>query len=714
MIMKIIGFSTALALIIAPGVAIASQPVELIIDQVEITQGLQTSGNVVPLIRGKPTVIRVFPKINTLSAAAPVAGVSAKLRAFRDDVELPGSPISPDNGPIEVRAGDVDRGQVDNSLNFTLVPDWYAQDTAFSAELVLPAGVGDPGPDSKMDVFGHYIPRLGMSIRYVMVHYTNEAWTGARQPRARVADQSAANFLRSIYPADPTMITYEPWSPVEITFDNPINELSKPTISGFALITELNTLFATAANPPDRLFAWTPELAFSGNGLADARWQGGGHHGRVALGNDTGGTDITSRWRRTFAHEVGHNTDGCGLKHPFPPRRLMDDEFGYDVLRIDPFNRIVMRKYPSPSQPPDDLLDFMVADEIEAHAWITPPHYMALFCSLTPPDPFPSQAASVRVASTDSARPAEVLVVRGSVTRVGGGQFFPFYRIPVSGANSALSDATPRGGSHEVRFFSGDREVRGARIGWTPNFRLDRDSPSDILPEQPFTWFVAPVDGATRVELLVNGRVVDTLIVASVVPRVENLRVVTTAPGAVRATGRQARPVTLSWGAPASFRANSVSLVHQVYYTCDDGKTLRLVASGLTQPQAVIDVSSLPGGANCRFQVRTSDGYNVSILEGTSFSNATPSAQVHIIAPTSGVIFPKGAGVLLIGRGYDDAQQIKVEPTQLEWVSDRQGVLGSGEKIVVRSLEQGQHTITLKIKDKDAETSSVAVEIKAR
>ena len=69
--MKILGFSTALALITAPGMAIASQPVDLIIDQVEITQGLQTSGNVVPLIRGKPTVIRAFPKINTLSVAAP-------------------------------------------------------------------------------------------------------------------------------------------------------------------------------------------------------------------------------------------------------------------------------------------------------------------------------------------------------------------------------------------------------------------------------------------------------------------------------------------------------------------------------------------------------------------------------------------------------------------------------------------------------------------
>src|SRR5262245_47814115 len=120
--MKVLGFYTALALVAAPGMTFASQSVG--IAKIEITQGLQNGGNNIPLVRGKPTVVRVFPQINTSdNSAAAVAGVTATLHATRNDVELPGSPISPDNGPIEVHAGDIDRGQVDSSLNFTLDPD---------------------------------------------------------------------------------------------------------------------------------------------------------------------------------------------------------------------------------------------------------------------------------------------------------------------------------------------------------------------------------------------------------------------------------------------------------------------------------------------------------------------------------------------------------------------------------------------------------------
>ena len=100
----------------------------------------------------------------------------------------------------------------------------------------------------------------------------------------------------------------------------------------------------------------------------------------MACGNDTLGNNppLTSRSRRTFAHEMGHNTDANGLFHT--NRRLQDDEYGFDVLNVDPFNRVVMRKYPpSDATPNADLFDFMRGGEVEPHAWIAPPYYDYLY-----------------------------------------------------------------------------------------------------------------------------------------------------------------------------------------------------------------------------------------------------------------------------------------------------------------------------------------------
>jgi hypothetical protein len=464
------------------------------------------------------------------------------------------------------------------------------------------------------------------------------------------------------------------------------------------------------SNPPDRLFAWTPENAFPANGLSDPLWAGG--QSKVAFGNDTGGTDFppaNSRWRRTFAHEIGHNTDTVGLKHT--DRRLKDDEYGFDVMKIDPFKRTVMRKYPPTSASPElDLFDFMRGGELEANAWIAPPHFLHLFAFLAPTAP--SETSTLRTAVSDQNRPANLLVVRGRVTREGGGQFFPFYLVPVTDENLKLAAATPREGSHEIRFFSGGTEVRTARIAWTPDFKMGGDTTEDNLPSRAFTWFIQPLSGITKVELLANGRVVDTMNVVDSGPFAA-----TTTTELRSAVGSGPREVVLSWDAPSGpsiTTAPATTQVHQVYYTCDDGKTWQLVASGLTQPTAAINLGSLPGGASCRFQVRTSDGHNVTTVNGQPFANATQPIELHIVAPLTGGVFEKGAGVLLVGRGFDKQLNAKVGPDQLEWVSSVQGVIGTGEKLVVRTLNEGEHQITLRARGRTGETSSVTVEIKPK
>src|SRR5271166_2633525 len=252
--------------------------------------------------------------------------------------------------------------------------------------------------------------------------------------------------MRAIYPMDPSEIVYASWSPDEVVFDKGDGV---GTLDGPALITELNTLFAVSPDLADRLYGWTPENAFPDNGLSDPLWASG--QGHVAFGNDTVGATppVTSRYRRTFAHENGHNTDGTGLQHT--NRRLQGDEYGFDTLGVDPFNRTVMRKYPNADSSPDlDLFDFMRGGELEVHAWVTPDHYLHLFnafapaqsdASSGPSEPSRSPevvadslkkpgarpegaqpATEARDARKNIEDPAELLVVRGQVTRDGKGK----------------------------------------------------------------------------------------------------------------------------------------------------------------------------------------------------------------------------------------------------------------------------------------------------
>jgi len=752
---------------------------DVVLQQVEVTQGLQRDNNDIPMVRGKPVVIRVFPKL--ASGSSTLTGVSARLHATRGGTELPGSPIAPDNGPITIKST-FSRLQPDDSLNFTLDPDWYESDTDFWAELVLPASVTDPTPANNRYPVGagvfpvRYQDRRGLSIRYVRIHYTNPSWGGDPRPRARVGDQETANWARSIFPVDPSRMPYDPWSPEEIDFGH---GGSNGDIDGTALITELNTLYAANPSPPDRLYGWTPELSFSSNGLSDPVWAGG--QGRVVFGNDTEGPSppATSRYRRTFAHELGHNTDANGLFHT--DQRLQADEIGYDVMGVDPFQRRVMRRYPATDPTPSqNLFDVMRGGELEPHAWITPLHYLHIFNALAPTADSladgPRLTIAPALARADDRRTADVndrgdapsrndaaladgparadeparvdppaadaperpdaaqedrgelLVVRGEVERgdpnrddSGGGRFFPFYRIPATPENQRLAAHLPQQGTHEVRFVDARGQIL-KKIAWTPDFR-DDDSP-EPLRARPFTWFVTPIEGVTRVLLLNGDRTIATLNVLPRGPVVENLQQgeVQRAAAAERADGNPndeaaGRSVRLSWDArqPLAIR-DADNLTHQIYYSNDDGKTWRLVATGLKEPSADVKLGTLPGGERGRFQVRTSDGYNVTVKTSDPIDVADKAPKAEIHAPRSGNTYPEGAGVLFVGHGYD-REDGALPDKSLRWQSDIQGEIGAGRKLVVRDLRPGTHKITLRVEDgkgNRADSPEVEVRIQGR
>ncbi len=123
--------------------AAALPKINLFVDGMEITQGIQNSSNSVVLIQNRPTYVRIFVK----SAGDSVPGVTARL--YGSGTGVSGS-VGPVNaiGPITVRANP-DRLALDQSFLFRLPWNWtQAKDLRLMAQVNPSATRWSPTADN--------------------------------------------------------------------------------------------------------------------------------------------------------------------------------------------------------------------------------------------------------------------------------------------------------------------------------------------------------------------------------------------------------------------------------------------------------------------------------------------------------------------------------------------------------------------------------------
>lgn len=101
---------------------------DLTIANMEFTQAIQTITNTAPLIADKPLVARMTVGVSGYGGS--VANVTGQLRAFRNGVELSGSPLAPLNSSTPFTAQTTpNRGQLSHTLNFAFPTAWLAAGT---------------------------------------------------------------------------------------------------------------------------------------------------------------------------------------------------------------------------------------------------------------------------------------------------------------------------------------------------------------------------------------------------------------------------------------------------------------------------------------------------------------------------------------------------------------------------------------------------------
>jgi hypothetical protein len=545
----------------------APPPVDLSIESLEITQAVQTPSNSVPLVAGRPAIVRVYAKY---TGAVVPGKVTVSLTGTRGSEVL--SPVALDPQAVSASPS---RATYSSSFNLLLPDDWLSGTVAMTATVDSEAAVDESDETNNTATATlkfNTVPALDIVI--VPINYTH---TGAINPGFYPVptQDTISDFIRRTYPVGQIKVSFHS----QITF---VGDLSNPST--------WNNLLATVAavrNNSTQVFyglvstgttssnTWVPLNGsfVLGIGYVGSRVSAGLDI-PAALGLPADTTLVTA------AHEIGHNlgrthapcipppsplSDLSGIDPNYPDSTASIVQFGVDVS-----NRIVLN--PSTAK---DVMSYCDP------AWVSDYTYKALYNALRGTTP-----------AATSAAPQASLFVRGSIGPDGTASLAPVYDI------TGVPDAAPNSSDYRVEFLDAAGNVVASqqvavseieqphvvalsqgRLVQQPNALAVRGMDSRA-PQLAINMIVAaPAQPFSSMRLVRAGTVLTTR-----AQRPAHPAIAADAPSVERHDGQ----LLLRWNA-----ANGPALVR---YTTDNGVTWTTLGVDLLGGELNIDPATLPAG----------------------------------------------------------------------------------------------------------------------
>ncbi len=168
---------------------------------------------------------------------------------------------------------------------------------------------------------------------------------------------------------------------------------------------------------------------------------------------------------------------------------------------------------------------------------------------------------------------------------------------------------------------------------------------------------------------------------------------------------QQDSPVRVTWRAggepaPVQFR---------VVYSHTNGAIWIPVVMQTTETSALVDLSELPGGSQCRIAIRATNGIRSAAAISDSFPVALKPCRALIQQPPDHAELSTDAAQLIGNGWWLEANAPELE--DLHWHSSIDGELGRGRTVQI-ALSPGEHVLTLTAGSGDrAGTSSVNVHV---
>lgn len=690
------------------GVAIAAipptQPVDLTIANMEITQAIQNLANDVPLVQDKTTYVRVYPKVDIADRR-----VGARLRGFRGGLELPGSPLRPLYPLASAHTTGAKRKILNDSFNFWIPPAWRSGTVTFQAEINFGGAVPETNTGNNvLSVTKEFMPKAPVCALMIPVHTHGSRYTvnspGFNEIIERFTSLWPVPKVKVYFQTSPVeelqaRVGIPPWEfgPYELPEDT-----NKVLI---ALI--LRSFFSTdpiicqRGSPFRTVGMVSPDTNTQGDLGA------GGSNGEVSWVKMEGGNPIGSFSSPpggiTMAHEMVHNfgdsnpwkhvkcdtSESINPDYPYPPNQIGPDSpdafWGFD-----PITSAIIT--------PTEAKDFM---SYCSPAWVSDYTWKNIFSAINVQN-VPAQSLATLNTPVDLSQSAEILVVSGIIK---------------PSANTATFDYGYRLSQDMI---SADRlEALQSNQGATPSaaaiYTLDLvDAGDTVLLSLPFEpiipthvesveqgfFLTVPFDPKTqRVRITHEGRVLGALAVSANAPEV---KIIQPSSGET-ITDR----LVIQWEATDK---DSNPLLYTIQYSPDLGASWQaLVTQSPETKLSLDDTSSLPGSDQALIRVIASDGVNTGSDTSAPFTVQAHVPIVHINTPGDGAIFGPNSQIILTGAARD-TEDGSVDGEGLKWLVNGE-VVGSGEEVAVGGLATGTYDVTLKAVDRDNNIAAASVTI---
>ena len=650
--------------------------VDLTVDGMEVTQGIQGYPlNYVQLVAGKVTWVRLYFRSDLRDACC----VTARLRVTGGNPQRT-TYLYPVNGPLKARTGGSRRAHKDDTLNFLIPPEYRKEGTlVIQPELNYDRIVPESDYGNNNPVHSRiFTERNTLNVVFVRVRYHIKQpgpWPAGTPTLAPTVTPTVLAPPKGTGPkgSEYTLKTYpvarvQSWFPAAGDTIDFKGDLS--TRRGWdELLGKVNWLAAHTKHPAG-LFKWyglIPDL----HGALRAGILGLGYlPGRAAIGY--GGS--------TMAHELGHNFgryhapcgDPGGVDSNFPDPQGRIQEFGFDPDTQSVYN-------------PTQTYDFMTYC---GPKWISPYTFEGLY----------HQIGGLTVAASSGiVQEQDYLLVSGEVDgEADTGQL-----------HEAYVDARPVGTDDETGEGPCRLELQDAQgtVLFTRYFDpvaipfrsdlSDGDEPSTFwLEVLPFPT------GTQRIAFLHEGRVLDTREVSANAPVVT----VEYPNGGEALSGT----VEVRW---SGSDLDGDSLVYTLQYSVDGRETWSAADVNLTDTHYTLDTEAMAGTTQGKVRVLASDGVNTAADESDGvFSVPKKPPDVYILSPQSGQVFGPQEMVLLHGTAYDP-EDGPLADEALNWESDRDGDLGTGEEVFVPELSLGWHEIIVAATDSDGQTATDTIRV---
>jgi hypothetical protein len=714
---------------------------DIAVTGLEITQGIQSMDNAMPLVADRATRARAYISVY----GRDVEGVKAHLRAYRrDGVELAGSPRFANNR-VTARTWGGNRARLDDSFWFYVPDAWRHGEVIFKVEV---GGLVDR--EGQVDEQNYQNNSLTRAVTF------HEARTLNVAPVAMELHEAGSSTApaRIFYPTDPDF----PKIMAYLYRLHPISRLDWRAMPG------VNTGCAgedlTTAEGRSCLLAalwlsnhfngdWGANLHYMGlvhaaipTGPSGTAWISGREFwAKMTVARGAGDPPWVIPGGGTTAHELGHNK---GMRHtncsgaeaaggaidpdypwPHPNCRLAANEsrgyFGFDVyynefglmspavISHDPNADWENRAYP--------MMGYM------RPIWISPWEYCKLLpvygipCDIPywPPSAQELREAEARADPQGYLAPGELAAVRtmtravlaiGRIDTVSGAAAFlsvyELNEVPEDEQQRAIEQGAYRqaagngvgAGYTLVQAGAGGEPLSAHAVAAA---RAEDDVETLLLFDE-----LAPLaEGVRSLQLRSGSTVLAERKVSANPPQVKLL---SPNGGETLAPGSKVR-----WQASD---ADGDPLSFLLQYSPDDGVSWRLLAMEVTGNEwTLASLAGVPGSAKARLRVVAHDGFHTAHDDSDgALKSPDQGPLVWITSPEDGGEAEPGSLVVLAGEA-GDTEDGPLSGAALAWSSDRAGALGTGEEVAVEGLPGGWHLITLTATDSAGHAATATAKV---